>query len=132
MARSSGDLQFDVLALRGLAMAYVGLGAPDALTRCHDALAALFEVRYWQKIWQTLESATLALAITGRMEQAAIVLGRLDAQSSGYGIEHDLRFRQRARDLIEADGPHASAQSRGARMSPEDLVTNAIAFCAVD
>jgi hypothetical protein len=39
-------------------MASVGLGAPDALTRCHDALAALFEARYWQKAWQALESVT--------------------------------------------------------------------------
>jgi hypothetical protein len=131
VARSSGDLQFDVLALRALAMAYVGLGAPDALTRCHDALAALFEVRYWQKIWQTLESVTLALAVAGRTEHAALVLGRLDAHSPGFGIERGLGFRQRARDLIEADGAHAAAQSRGAGMSPEELVTTAIAFCAV-
>ena len=46
-------------------MASTGLGAPDALTRCHVALDALFEIRHWQKIWQTLESVALALASVG-------------------------------------------------------------------
>src|SRR3954452_8028329 len=110
-------------------MASVGIGAPDALARCHDALAALFDARYWQKTWQTLESATLALAVAARTEAAAVVLGRLDVQSRGFGLEHDLGFRKRARDLIEAEGAHAAAQSRGARMSPEEVVTHAITWC---
>jgi len=129
LARATGNLQFHLLALRGLAMASVGLGAPDALTRCHDALAALFEARYWQKAWQALESVTLALAVAGRDEEAALVLGRLDVQSGGLGLEHALHFRDRARDLIEADGGHQSARARGARMSPEELATTAIEFC---
>src|SRR6185295_1933138 len=41
LARATGDLQFHLLALRGIAMAAVGLGASDAPTRCHDALIAL-------------------------------------------------------------------------------------------
>ena len=131
-ARASRDLQFQLIALRCLAMASAGLGASDALTRCHDALTALFETRYWQKTWQTLESVALALATAGRNEHAAVVLGRLDAQSRGFGLEHALGFRERARDLIEADAARAAAQGRGARMSPEELVTHAIAFCAAE
>jgi predicted ATPase/class 3 adenylate cyclase len=132
LASASGDLQFHLLALRGIAMAAVGLGAPDAPTRCHDALVALFEARYWQKTWQALESACLALAVAGRIGDAAVILGRLDVQSGGLGIEHALHFRDRARDLIEAGGGHESEKARGARMSPEELVTAGIGFCAGD
>jgi hypothetical protein len=128
LAYATGDLQSQVVALRCLAMGSTGLGAPDALARCHDALDALFELRYWQKTWQTLESVTLALAEAGQLEQAAEILGRLDAQSPGFGLEHSLHFRDRARALVEAD--YAAAKLRGAQMSPEELVTNALAYCS--
>ena len=111
-------------------MASTGLGAPDALARCHDALDALFEIRYWQKTWQTLESITLALASAGRTEHAAVILGHLDAHSPGFGLEHDLHFRDRARELVEADGGHTAAKLRGARMSADELVANALAYCS--
>ena len=107
-------------------MASTGLNAPDALARGHDALEALFETRHWQKIWQTLESVTLALATAGRTEHAAVILGRLDAHSSGFGIEHALQFRDRARELVEADGGHDAAKLRGAQMSTDDLIANAL------
>ena len=73
---------------------------------------SLYEVRYWQKIWQTLESVTLALASSGRVEHAAVILGHLDNfHSPGFGLEHSLRFRDMARELIEADGGHAAAKT---------------------
>ena len=130
IARATGDLQSLAIALRCLAMASTGLGAPDALARCHDALDALFEIRYWPKTWQTLESVTLALARAGRTEHAAVILGHLDAHSPGFGLEHDLHFRDRARELVEADGGHTAAKLRGARMSADELVANALAYCS--
>ncbi|HEY0518044.1 MAG TPA: hypothetical protein VGC84_01015, partial [Ilumatobacteraceae bacterium] len=131
-AERIGDLQSQAGALRGVAMAATGVGAPDALARCHDALEALIDLRYWQKTWQALESVTMALAAAGRTEDAAVILGRIDVQSSGFGVEHDLGFRAKARALIEADGGHAEAQLRGSRMSPEEIVTAALAYCAAD
>jgi predicted ATPase/class 3 adenylate cyclase len=128
----TGDMQTRGVGLRCIAMASTGLGAPDALARCHDALDALFEIRYWQKTWQTLESVTLALARTGRTEQAAVVLGHLDAHSPGLGFEHSLHFRDQARDLIEAAGGHAVAKRRGEQMSADELVVNALEYCSAD
>ncbi len=130
IAQSTGDRLSFALALRCLAMASTGLGTPDALARCHDSLDAVFEIRHWQKIWQTLESVTLALATAGRTEQAAVILGHLDAHSPGFGLEHGLHFRDQARRLVEADGDHNTAKLRGARMSTDELVTTALAFCA--
>jgi hypothetical protein len=131
-AHAVGDRQAQAVALRCLAMASTGLGAPDALARCHDALDELFEMRYWQKIRQTLESVALALANADRTEHAAVVVGHLDRHATGLGIEHTLQFRERARALVEADGGHAAPVLRGAQMSPEELVTNALVYCSTD
>jgi pterin-4a-carbinolamine dehydratase len=132
IARATGDHHSIGLALRSLAMTATGLDAPDALVRCHDALHHLFEVRLWQKIWQTLESVSLALARAGRTEQAAVILGCLDAHSPGYGMEHGLEFRERARELIDADGAHDAAKRHGASMSADELVAEALDYCAQD
>ena len=132
IARATGDLRSLGIALRCLAMASTGLGAADALARCHDALGALFEIRHWPKIWQTLESVTLALARAGRTEHAAVILGHLDAHSPGFGLEHTSHFRDRARELIEADGDHNAAKLDGAKMSADKLVANALAYCSAD
>jgi predicted ATPase len=131
ITRASGDVQFQATALRSLAMASTGLGAPDALDRCHDALDALFEIRHWQKTWQILESVTLALANSDRAEHAAVILGHLDAHSLGSGLEHGLHFRDRARELVEADSGHNAAKLRGAQMSADELVTTALALLCV-
>lgn len=130
IARATGDRQSLALALRCLAMASTGLDAPDALARCQDALDTLFEIRHWQKILQTLESVTLALARAGRTEHAALILGHLDAHSPGFGLEHGLHFRDQARQLIEDDGAHNAAKLDGAQMPADELVATASAYCA--
>ena len=132
IAHAVGDRQSQSLALRGVAMASTGLGAPDALAHCHDALDALFEMRYWQKIRQTLQSVALALANADRTEHAAAVLGHLDCHAPAQGLEHSLQFCDRVRALVDAEGGHAAAMLRGAQMSPEELVTNALVWCSTD
>jgi predicted ATPase/DNA-binding SARP family transcriptional activator len=132
IARATGDRQSLPLALRGLAMASTASGTGDALARCHDALIALLDIRHWPKIRQTLESATLALARAARTQQAAAILGYLDAHSPGFGIEHSLHFRDQARQLIDASNDHNAAKLHGAHLSAEELVANAIEACAAD
>jgi hypothetical protein len=130
IAHATGDRHSYAIALRCLAMASTGLGALDALTQCHDALAAAFEIRVWPKIWQTLESVTLALARAARTEDAAVILGHLDEHSPGFGLEHGLHFRDQARELVEADGGHDAAQLHGARMPADEIVATALAYCS--
>ena len=132
IARATGDPQSLALSLRCIAMASTGLAASDATARCHDALEALLEIRHWAKMRQILESITLALAMAGRIEQAAVILGHLDAHSPGFGFEHKLHFRDQARELIDADGGNDAAKLHGARMSPDELVTTALAYCSAD
>ncbi len=128
MAQAASHTQFETQAMRAIALTATGSGADDALARCRDALDALYEVRYWQKLWQVLESVTLALAKCGRTADAAIVLGHLDAHMPGYGLENGLGFRDLARALILADGGHTPAIERGARLSAEELVIAALGF----
>ena len=132
IARATGDPQSIGLALRCLAMASTGLDAPDAVARCHDAVYRLLEVRQWQKIWQVLESVALALARTGRTDDAAVILGHLDAHSPGYGMEHGLGFRDQARRLIDADGGHSEAKRYGACLSADELIAKAVDYSAGD
>ncbi len=129
VARDASDLQFETQALRAIALAAAGLGWPDALDRCHEALDALYEIRYWQKLWQAIESTTLALATMGRAADAAVLLGHLDAHVIAVGLEDGLDYRDRARALIDADGGHLFARERGAHMSADELVAAAIGFC---
>jgi hypothetical protein len=100
--------------------------------RCHAALDLLYEIRYWQKTWQTLESVSLTLANTGRIEHAAVILGHVEAHSKDFGLEQNLHFRDRVREIVEADGGHAAAKQRGAHMSPDELVMNALAYSAAE
>ena len=132
IARATSDPQSIGLALRSLAMASTGLDAPDALARCHDAVHQLLEVRHWQKIWQVLDSVVLALARTGHTDHAAVILGHLDAHSPGYGMEHGLGFRDRARQLIDADGGHSGARRYGACLSADELIAEAVDYSAGD
>jgi hypothetical protein len=129
VARDTSHLMFETQALRAIALTAAGLGAPDALDRCHDALDPLYELRYWQKLWQAMESTTLALAAVGNTADAAVLLGHLDAHVAGAGIETTLGYRDYARTLIDAGGGHTDACERGARMSADEVVLAAIGFC---
>ncbi len=129
-ARDASHVMFESQALRAIALAATGLGAPDALLRCSDALDALYELRYWQKLWQTMDSIAMAVASVGRTADAAVLLGHLDAHVVGAGLEATLGYRDRARTLIDADGGHADARERGARMSSDEVVLAAVGYCS--
>jgi hypothetical protein len=130
ISEATGDRQSSARALRCLAMASTGLGAPDALTRCHDALERLYDIRHWQKVWQTAESVALALAQAGRVDEAAAILGHLGVRPRGSGMEHGLHFGDRARELVNARGDCSDAMTRGARMSVDEFIVAALAYCA--
>lgn len=130
LARNAADVQLEAMSLRAVALATTGLGRADALARCHDALDALYEIRYWQKTWQILDSVALALCRAGRDEDAAVVLGHLDAHVAACGLEHHLQFRRLAHGFIDVDGGHGAAALRGSRLSADELVAKALQYCS--
>jgi hypothetical protein len=105
VARSTGNVILVGMALRALAFAAVHADAPGALPTCAEAVETLHEARCGRKLFQALESAALALARLGRLDEATIVSTFLERESpDNYGIETDLGFRAEAQRLIEA-GP---------------------------
>lgn len=129
VARDASDVLFETQALRAIALAAVGDGAPDAVETCREALEMLYEIRYWQKLWQALDSTTLGLASVGHTADAAILLGHLDAHVVPVGLEENLRYRDRARVLIDAAGGHADQRDHGARLTKDEVVAFAIGAC---
>jgi prophage DNA circulation protein len=128
-SRSAGDPNTEGISLRAVGMAATGLGRDDALSRCHDALAVLYENRLWQKIWQVLDSVVLALTRAERCAEAALILGHLQAHMPPCGMEEELRFRVTAAEQIHSAGDFSEALARGADMSPDEIVATALASC---
>jgi hypothetical protein len=129
LAQRAGDVRYLGVAVRALAVAASGAGALNARQRCSEALTMLYDVRYWQKLWQAADDAALALAEAGHCKGASTLLGHLDAHTPSYGLEHQLGFRDRARRaLIGHEDPAAAAA--GARMSADEIVLAAIEWCS--
>jgi hypothetical protein len=128
-AHGATDGRMESMAMRSLALVAVLMQRADALERCREALEMLYDTRYWQKLWQTMDSTALALANAGRDEEAATVLGHLDAHMPACGWEDTLRFRDLARDAVRSDAP-ATAFTAGARMSADEIVLAAIEWCS--
>ena len=75
LAESVGDLRGAGMAQRGLVIVSVGVGADDALSRCHDTISSLYDNRFWQKLWQVLDSTAAALLTDADIESAAVIVG---------------------------------------------------------
>jgi predicted ATPase len=130
LARQTDDVQMTALMMRSFAMVAAGTDRADALARCGEALELLYDLRYWQKVWQVLDSTALALATVGGTERAALIVGFLEGRGLGFGYEHVLGYRGRTKALLPDDAAHRTALADGARLQPDELVRSAIEWCA--
>lgn len=126
-ARASGDLVSESDCLRAVALATVGLHLDTELDVCRTALACLYEIRYWFRIWHLFDSIALAMASTGQLEAAAVVIGHLDAHHPPWGIEHELGFRERAHEIVGQQPRAEEWMARGAAMDRHQIVGYALA-----
>jgi len=122
LAREVDDLEIEMLSLRCRAISATGAERPDAIESCTEALTILYEQRYWQKLWQAMESTALSLGRSGRTIEAATLLGHLDAHRVPAGMEEGLGFRTAARALVPEDAEHRAAAVDGAAMSADEIV----------
>lgn len=127
IARESGDLVSESDCRRAVAFATVGLHLHNELEVCRAALACLYEIRYWFRIWHLFDSVALAMASTGRLEAASVSLGCLDAHHPPFGIEQDLRFRDQAHDIVGRKPQVEEWMARGAAMDRHQIVEYALA-----
>jgi predicted ATPase/class 3 adenylate cyclase len=129
VSRSADDVGAAASSLRALALVATDSGRADALACCRDALDALYEIRYWQKLWQVLDSVVLNLARAGRNEQAALILGHLQAHMPACGMEETLGFRVAAAESTAAAGDYTSALAHGAQLDADEIVAAALDYC---
>jgi hypothetical protein len=122
-----GDRLLEGDCLRAIAFTTVGLRRDGATEACRAALLALYESRFWYRIWQLFESVALELASTGHLESAGVVLGNLEAKHEPFGFENTLGFRQRALEIIRSHTEAETWMARGAAMDRHEIVEYALA-----
>ena len=126
LARQIGDLVAEGECLRAMAITAVGLGAGDSLEACHNAMAKLYETRYWYRIWQVFISSALALS-SANIEAASTIVGFLATNTAPVAIEDQLGFRDRTVDIVRADPRGEEWMARGAAMDRHEIVQFALA-----
>jgi hypothetical protein len=127
LARSSSDPVSEADCLRAVALVHALREPRLAMPACQDALISAYDARYWERIWQLFESVGLALAETGRLEAAAVVIGNLEAHHPPYGMEHNFGFSTRTLDIVHTHPSADAWMARGAAMDRHQIVEFALA-----
>ena len=134
ITRQVDDVNLSGDAMRAIALATTCHRADDeAADACHAALVYLRANGQWYRLWQVMESVALVLASNGRIEDAAMVLGHLDAHhDAGFGREVGLGFRTRARALVDRQSRAGQWMKRGAIMDRDEIVVLALGSLNVE
>ncbi len=127
IARDCRDVMVEAEALRSIARATVILESADARAACREALARLYEIRYWLGIRRVMESCALHLVAAGQLTDAAVVLGNLEAHHSAWGAERILGFRERSLQGVASTTDAADFMARGAALDRHEIVEYALA-----
>ena len=118
----SGNVIAEAESRRVVALAAVGMDPTGALQPCHAALVAAYEIRYWYRVWHVSDSAALALASSGNVEAASMILGHLSVHRQPFGMEHELGFEGRTRGIVRSH-PNAEEWMRtGSDMTRYEIV----------
>jgi predicted ATPase/DNA-binding SARP family transcriptional activator len=111
-------------ALQGVARATALLDGADVEAAFLEALTVLYQDLNWMYAWVALENLMLAWVAHRRSEDAALLLGHLEAHGRASAIN-----APRRREAVEAmgtDGQLAIFRQRGATMSPIEIIEYAI------
>jgi predicted ATPase/class 3 adenylate cyclase len=122
LARSVGDPYAEGLNLTALAFAAVALHRPDADEICRDAITRLDHHRHWLVIWLVIETTAGFFAATGRLHQAAVLYGHLEAHRPPWGLPAVRRARQRGIDRVRQLVEFEFLMAQGADMDRDELV----------
>jgi hypothetical protein len=122
LARNVRDPYAEGLNLSALAFAAVALHRPDADETCRDAISRLYDLRHSQVIWLVIETTAGFFATTGRLHEAAILYGHLDAHHPPWGVPAVRRARQRGLDRVRQLVEFELLMAQGADMDRDELV----------
>jgi predicted ATPase/DNA-binding SARP family transcriptional activator len=104
--------------LQGLLEAKLALNTSDVLTVCGDALHRIHDFRHWVYLWRVVDIAALVLARHGRLREAALVIGHLEAHVPGWRPEP----RNSTKALLSLDSNHDQSLHEGVAMDRDFLV----------
>jgi predicted ATPase/DNA-binding SARP family transcriptional activator len=120
-ARSVGAELVECQHLQGLLDAEVALDADDLPAVCGQALHRLHELGYWLYLWRVVDVAAWLLARAGRLDEAALVLGHLEAHAPPWRSQP----RGTTRALLADHPATADRAAVGAAMDREDVIARA-------
>jgi hypothetical protein len=122
LARIVRDLSAEGINLSCLAFAATALRAPDAHNVCREALARLYDMRFWILVWLVIETAAGSFASAGRLREAAVVYGHLEAHRSAWGIPAVRRSRERGLAKARQHPQESLLMVHGALMDRDRIV----------
>ena len=103
-------------------MAAVALRRPDAGEICRDAITRIYDVRMWHVVWLLIETVAGFFAAVGRVQEAAVLYGHLEAHHPPFGIPAVRRARQRGLDRVRQLAEYDILMAQGADMDRDELV----------
>lgn len=92
----------------------------DPAAAYYDAVCSLYEVREWPNVWLTLESLAAWWARSEQLEQAAVIIGHVDAAQRHWTAMADRRAKATAAVTQHPDS--ARWMARGAALTRDQLV----------
>jgi hypothetical protein len=123
LARTVRDVFGECANLSTLAFAAVALHRPDAGEICRDAIAGAYGLRSWPFLWMVIETVAGSLAAAGRLSEAAVLYGHLEAHQPPWDIPGVGRARERGLDRVRQLAGFDLLMAMGADMDRDELVT---------
>ena len=122
LARTVGDLATERSSLSTLAMAAVALRRADAGEICRDAITQIYDFRMWRLVWLLIETVAGFFTAAGRLQEAAVLYGYLEAHRPPFGMPAVRRARQRGLDRVRQLADFDLSMAQGAAMDRHELV----------
>jgi hypothetical protein len=125
LAERSGNLLMQGILPMSQAFMAVTTDAPDAERSLLRAVRRLYESRNWQDTWPAVEALALYWIKIGRIEDATVLLGHLQAHGISHAYFIDQR-RQTQQALADMPDTHRW-MTRGAQLDRDALIQYALA-----
>jgi predicted ATPase/DNA-binding SARP family transcriptional activator len=108
--------------LQGLLEARLAMNTDDVLLVCSEALHRIHDLRHWVYLWRVVDITALLLAQRGRVSEASLAVGHLDAHVPGWQPEP----RSSTKALLALEPPDPESTQRGGAMDRDSLVRQLI------
>jgi hypothetical protein len=126
LARAARDPFGECISMSVLAFAAVALHQLSAAEICRDAITRAYDIRHWQVVWLVIETTAGYFATAGRLAQAAVLYGHLEAHHPPWGVPAVRRARQRGLDQVCQLAECDLLMAQGADMDRDELVAYAL------